>query len=93
MRFVLVLAPTLYPTAIWSAALKEESRDPVRREVGGVLDRELLDNVLGVDERSGVFESNAAIVRDHYGGHGVSFFYVRTEEEVGAGGSAGLGCG
>ena len=24
-----------------------------------------------------------AIVRDHYGGHGVSFFYVRTEEEVG----------
>ncbi len=53
------------------------------REVGGVLDRELMENMLGLGQRSGVFESNAAIVRDHYGGHGVSFFYVRTEEEVG----------
>ena len=56
---------------------------PCEEEVGGVLDRELLENLLGMHERSAVFESNAGIVRDHYGGHGVSFFYVRTEEEVG----------
>ena len=39
--------------------------------------------MLGMGERSAVFGSNAAIVRDYYGGHGVSFFYVRTDEEVG----------
>lgn len=56
---------------------------PCEKEVGGILDRELLENMLGMNERSGVFDSNADIVRNHYGGHGVSFFYVRTEEEVG----------
>ena len=61
---------------------RREAR-PCEEEVGGVLDRELLENMLGMNERSGVFESNATIVRDHYGGHGVSFFYVRTEEEIG----------
>lgn len=61
---------------------RREAR-PCEKEVGGVLDRELLENMLGMNERSGVFDSNADIVRNHYGGHGVSFFYVRTEEEVG----------
>lgn len=63
-------------------AERREER-PCEREVGGVLDRELLDNMLEMGERTGVFESNAAIVRDHYGGHGVSFFYVGTDEEIG----------
>ena len=56
---------------------------PCDIEVSGVLDREIFANSLGMDERSAVFGSNAAIVKDHYGGHGVSFFYVRTDEEVG----------
>ena len=56
---------------------------PCDIEVGGVLDREIFANVLGMGERSAVFHSNAAVVRDYYGGHGVSFFYVRTDEEVG----------
>ena len=56
---------------------------PCEIQVGGVLDRELLGNKLDMNERTTVFGSNAGIVRDHYGGHGVSFFYVRTEEEVG----------
>ena len=56
---------------------------PCEKEVGGVLDREFLVNLLDLNGRTGVFGSNAAIVRDYYGGHGVSFFYVRTEEEVG----------
>ena len=62
--------------------VRREER-PCENEVGGVLDRELLVNMLGMGERSGIFDSNADIVRNHYGGHGVSFFYVRTDEEVG----------
>jgi hypothetical protein len=61
---------------------RREAR-PCEIQVGGILDRELLGNTLDLGERSGVFESNADIVRNHYGGHGVRFFYVRTEEEVG----------
>ena len=56
---------------------------PCDREVGGVLDRELFGRLLGMNERSAVFGSNADIVKNRYGGHGVSFFYVRTEDEVG----------
>ena len=56
---------------------------PCDIEVGGVLDREIFANLLGMGERSAAFSSNTAIVRDYYGGHGVSFFYVRTDEEVG----------
>ena len=56
---------------------------PYDLDVDGVLDRELFRHILGVGERSTVFESNADIVRNHYGGHGVRFFYVRTEEEIG----------
>ena len=77
------VCPYPVPNCDMECGTERREQRPCEREVGGVLDRELLDNVLGVDERSGVFESNAAIVRDHYGGHGVSFFYVRTEEEVG----------
>ena len=74
-----------YPIANCGRECGTERREarPCEMEVGGILDRELLENMLDLDERSGVFESNAAIVRDHYGGHGVSFFYVRTDEEVG----------
>ena len=56
---------------------------PCDKEVGGVLDRELFAQFLGMNERSAVFGSNADIVRNRYGGHGVSFFYVRTEDEIG----------
>lgn len=56
---------------------------PCDEEVDGVLDRELFARILGHGERSAVFESNAPIVKNHYGGHGISFFYVRTEQEIG----------
>ena len=56
---------------------------PCDKEVGGILDRGIFESSLGVEERSAVFRSNADIVRNHYGRHGISFFYVRTEEEVG----------
>ena len=74
-----------YPVPNCDRECGTERRDkrPCEYKVGGVLDRELFANILGMNERSAVFGSNAAIVRDYYGGHGVSFFYVRTEEEIG----------
>ena len=56
---------------------------PCDLQVGGVMDREIFDATLSVGERSPVFHSNAPIVRDHYGQHGVAFFYLRTKEEIG----------
>lgn len=56
---------------------------PCDLQVGGVMDREIFAASLGVGERSPVFRSGARIVRDHYGRHGVAFFYLRTEEEIG----------
>ena len=52
-------------------------------DAGGVMDRELFAMTLAAGERTPVFRSNAPIVRDHYGKHGVCFFYMRTEEEIG----------
>ena len=74
-----------YPIANCDKECGTVRRDerPCDIEVGGVLDREIFANMLGMGERSAVFHSNSAVVRDYYGGHGVSFFYVRTEEEVG----------
>ena len=56
---------------------------PCDKLVGGVIDREIFINTLHVGERSAIFGSNAPIVRNHYRQHGVSFFYVRTQEEIG----------
>lgn len=50
---------------------------------GGIMDRELFAMTLAAGERTPVFRSNAPIVRDHYGKHGICFFYLRTEEEIG----------
>ena len=56
---------------------------PCDLQVGGVMDREIFAATLSVGERSPVFHSSAPIVRDHYGQHGIAFFYLRTEEEIG----------
>lgn len=74
-----------YPVANCDEECGTVRRDarPCDIQVGGVLDREIFADMLDMGERSAVFGSNAAIVRDYYGGHGVSFFYVRTGEEVG----------
>lgn len=50
---------------------------------GGIMDRELFAMTLAAGERTPVFRSNAPIVREHYGKHGICFFYLRTEEEMG----------
>lgn len=56
---------------------------PCDKKLSGVLDREIFTKSLSIGERSPVFRSNAPIVQNHYGQHGICFFYLRTEEEIG----------
>jgi GNAT superfamily N-acetyltransferase len=51
-------------------------------KVDGVRDRDLFASVLANGERSALFTSQSKIVRDHYGGHWVYFFYVRVDDEI-----------
>jgi len=51
-------------------------------KVAGVQDRELFLNLLGDGERSALFISQSSIVRNHYGGNQVYFFYLRVDDEV-----------
>ena len=46
-------------------------------------DRDLFDRILAPGERSAVFASRQAVVRDYYGDHRVHFFYVNVGEEIG----------
>jgi GNAT superfamily N-acetyltransferase len=57
-----------------------QSRDCDR--VDGVRDRDLFADVLANGERSALFTSQSKIVRDHYGGHWVYFFYIRVDDEI-----------
>jgi NurA-like 5'-3' nuclease len=50
--------------------------------VAGVQDREIFGQTLEAGERSALFSSRSQIVRSHYGGHSVYFFYLRTEGEI-----------
>jgi hypothetical protein len=50
--------------------------------VTGVQDREIFSSTLAQGERSALFSSQSKIVRDHYGGHRVYFFYLRTDGEI-----------
>jgi hypothetical protein len=50
--------------------------------VAGVQDREIFGSTLAEGERSALFSSRSQIVRDHYGGHHVHFFYLRTDGEI-----------
>jgi GNAT superfamily N-acetyltransferase len=50
--------------------------------VDGVRDRDVFSGVLANGERSALFTSQSKIVRDHYGGHWVYFFYIRVDDEI-----------
>jgi GNAT superfamily N-acetyltransferase len=50
--------------------------------VAGIQDRELFINLLSPGERSAVFISQSSVVRKHYGGHQVYFFYLRVNGEI-----------
>ena len=49
----------------------------------GLLDREVFSAVLTTGQRSAVFRTSNSLVQEHYGGHGVSFFYLNVGEEMG----------
>jgi len=51
-------------------------------KVNGVRDRDLFANILASGERSALFTSQSKIVKDHYGGHWVYFFYIRVDDEI-----------
>ena len=51
--------------------------------VGGLLDREVFGRLLKPGERSAAFASSSQVVKNHYKGNGVVFFYVNVGEEIG----------
>jgi len=51
-------------------------------QVDGVRDRDLFTSILAPGERSALFTSQSNIVREHYHGHRVYFFYIRVEDEI-----------
>lgn len=57
-------------------------RDKGCSGLDGVDDRMLFDGLLAPGERTPVFATASSVVRQHYGEHGVFFFYIKTEQEV-----------
>lgn len=51
-------------------------------EVSQLTDRDIFQQVLSSGERSNLFESTSLIVREHYGGHAVYFYYLNTGDEI-----------
>ena len=49
---------------------------------GDVQDRAIFSALLGRGERSGLFGASSGIVKDHYRGSGIDFFYVNAGDEV-----------
>ncbi len=61
-------------------ASKSKERDC--DNVAGLLDRELFERLLTEGERSALFSSHSSIVKEHYQGHQVHFFYIKMAEEL-----------
>ena len=55
---------------------------PCERCVGDVQDRTIFAELLGPGERSGLFGASSGIIREHYRGTGIDFFYVNTGDEI-----------
>lgn len=49
----------------------------------GLMDREVFSELLEPGERSAVFGSSSGLVRDHYQGHDIHFYYVHAGNEIG----------
>ena len=65
-----------------SATRCEAVAVPCDRCVGDVQDRTIFAAMLGPGERSGLFGASSGIIRDHYRGIGIDFFYVNTGDEI-----------
>ncbi|MGH2545024.1 MAG: DNA double-strand break repair nuclease NurA, partial [Ardenticatenaceae bacterium] len=60
---------------------KRVGEKPCDKAVGGLMDRQVFREWLNPKSRSGLMESNFALIERHYAGHKVDFFYVNTGEE------------
>ena len=49
----------------------------------GILDREVFSKLLERGQRTAVFHSTSSLVANYYEGHGISFFYINSGEEIG----------
>jgi GNAT superfamily N-acetyltransferase len=67
----------------YRCGLPGAGREPCDSCVGGVIDRELFAQTLEPGERSAMFATSSRVVRDHYKGHDIHFFYVNVGEEIG----------
>ena len=47
-----------------------------------VLDRDIFERTLDIGERSAVFPSTSAYVRERYREHAIHFYYLRTDQEI-----------
>ncbi len=65
-----------------SATRCEAVAVPCDRCVGDVQDRTIFAEKLEPGERSGLFGASSGIIRDHYRGIGIDFFYVNTGDEI-----------
>ena len=65
-----------------SATRCEAATAPCDGCVGDVQDRALFARLLGSGERSGLFGASSGIIRNHYRGMGIDFFYVNTGDEI-----------
>ena len=65
-----------------SATRCEAVAVPCDRCVGDVQDRTIFAELLGPGERSGLFGASSGIIREHYRGTGIDFFYVNTGDEI-----------
>ena len=65
-----------------SATRCEAVAVPCDRCVGDVQDRTIFAALLAPGERSGLFGASSGIIREHYRGTGIDFFYVNTGDEI-----------
>jgi len=56
---------------------------PCHAHVGGLMDRDIWWRLLEPGQRSALFASSSPLVRNHYAGHEVCFFYLHAGEEIG----------
>ena len=61
----------------------DAGKRPCDEVAWGLVDREILSEILAPGERSAVFVSSSSIVSEYYGAQDICFFYVHNGEEIG----------
>jgi hypothetical protein len=50
--------------------------------VAGLMDRDILNELLHPGDRSAIFSSRSSIVEKYYGGNRICFFYIKLQDEI-----------